>query len=87
MNDHPNDPMERIPFIEAYAHTGRVENALEQTQKALETTPLMNDPLCALWQRIGRESGMHPEELDEISRKLLPEIRTDVSAAAVYIEC
>ena len=66
LNDHPNDPMERIPFIEAYAHTDRPENALEQTRIAMETTPLMNDPLCALWRRIERDTGMRPDGLDEI---------------------
>ena len=66
LNDHPNDSMERIPFIEAYAHTDRPENALEQTRIAMETTPLMNDPLCALWQRIERDTGMRPDGLDEI---------------------
>ena len=59
-NDHPNDPMERIPFIEAYAHTGRWEDALLQTEAAMTVTPVMNDPLCALWQRIERYSGENP---------------------------
>ena len=65
--DHPNDPMERIPFIEAYARTGRWEDALKQTRAAMEVTPVMNDPLCALWQRIERESGENQvrNELDE----------------------
>ena len=66
LNDHPNDPMERIPFIEAYAHTDRFGDALEQTRTAMETTPMMNDPLCALWQRIERDTGNRPGELDEI---------------------
>ncbi len=66
LKDHPNDPMERIPFIEAYAHTDRFGDALEQTRTAMETTPLMNDPLCALWQRIERDTGNRPGELDEI---------------------
>ena len=58
--------MERIPFIEAYAHAGRPDDALEQTRTAMQTTPLRNDPLCALWQRIGRDTGVGPAELDEI---------------------
>ena len=66
LNDHPNDPMERIPFIEAYAHTGRADAALEQTRAALDVTPLMNDPLCALWNRIERETGSAPGELSEM---------------------
>ena len=66
LDDHPNDPMERLPFIEAYAHTGRTEDALQQTREALQVTPLMNDPLCALWQRIGKETGSRPDELGSI---------------------
>ena len=67
-SDHPNDPMERIPFIESYAHMSRWDDALEQTRAAMETTPVMNDPLCALWQRIGREMGEIPVDpaLDEL---------------------
>ena len=66
--DHPNDPMERIPFIEAYAHVGRWQDALEQTRAAMTVTPVMNDPLCTLWARIDRESGEDPvrAELDEL---------------------
>ncbi|MBQ6505220.1 MAG: hypothetical protein IJI57_15035 [Flexilinea sp.] len=58
--DHPNDPMEHIPFIEAYAHVGRWQDALETTRAAMNVTPVMNDPLCALWNRIERESGENP---------------------------
>ncbi len=57
LDDHPNDPMERIPFIEGYAHAGRISDAIAQTEAAMETTPVMNDPLCALWRRIDRETG------------------------------
>lgn len=57
LDDHPNDPMERIPFIEGYAHAGRLADAVAQTEAAMETTPVMNDPLCALWRRIDRETG------------------------------
>ncbi len=60
LSDHPNDPMERIPFIEAYARTGRWQEALEQTGAALAVTPVMNDPLCALWDRISRTAGENP---------------------------
>ena len=52
--------MERIPFIEAYAHVGRWQDALEQTRAAMTVTPVMNDPLCALWNRIDRDSGEDP---------------------------
>lgn len=58
--DHPNDPMERITFIEAYAHTGRWSDALEQTEAAMTVTPVMNDPLCAIWRRIEKDCGENP---------------------------
>ncbi|MBQ6342421.1 MAG: hypothetical protein IJI41_04805 [Anaerolineaceae bacterium] len=66
--DHPNDPMERIPFIEAFAHMNRWEDALAQTKAAMTVTPVMNDPLCALWQRIEKDRGEIPVqgELDEL---------------------
>ena len=69
LNDYPNDPMERLPFIESYAHVGRWQDALEQTEMALQTTPLMNDPLCALWNRVDREVDDNPEK--DILREML----------------
>ena len=56
--------MERIPFIEAYAHTNRWEDAIIQTREAMKVTPVMNDPLCALWQRIERDCGENPLKAD-----------------------
>lgn len=69
LDDHPNDPMEYIPFIESYAHTGRWDDALAQTEVALNVTPVMNDPLCALWRRIDRDCGGIPIE-NELSEML-----------------
>ena len=55
LSDYPNDPMERIPFIEGYAHVADWEKAIAHTQAALEVTPVMNNPLCVLWNRIDRD--------------------------------
>lgn len=60
--DYPNDPMERIPFIEGYAHSDRWNDAAAQTEAALTVTPVMNDPLCALWQRIDSETESSEEK-------------------------
>lgn len=57
LNDHPNDPMELIPFIEGYANVSRWDDAVELTQKAINTTPVMNNPLCALWNRIEKDTS------------------------------
>ncbi|MEA4906196.1 MAG: hypothetical protein VB089_01170 [Anaerolineaceae bacterium] len=62
LGDYPNDAMERLPFIEGYAHTGKWTRALELTQEAGDITPLMQTPLCRLWQRIDRETPESPEK-------------------------
>lgn len=52
LGDYPNDPAERFPFIEGYAHTGNWPRALELSQESQDITPLMQPVLCRLWQRI-----------------------------------
>ncbi len=52
LSDYPNDPMERVPFIEGYAHTANWSRAQELTAEASSITPLMQPVLCRLWQRI-----------------------------------
>ncbi|MCJ7676388.1 MAG: hypothetical protein MUO35_01535 [Anaerolineales bacterium] len=62
LDDHPNDPVERLPFIEGYAHAGRWGRALELTQDAERITPLMQPMLCRLWWRIRDETTPGPEQ-------------------------
>lgn len=54
--DYPNDPMERLPFIEGYAMVGRWADAERLSAETLAVTRVMNDPLCALWRRIERNA-------------------------------
>lgn len=65
LNDYPNDPIERFPFIEAYAHTGDYHKALELSQKTIEISSLYTDMLCALWDRVGKSTDdpPFPEEI------------------------
>lgn len=56
LGDYPNDPMERLPFVEGYAHTGAWERAMEISGEAAQITPLMQPMLCRLWERIGEET-------------------------------
>ena len=62
LNDHPNDPLERFPFIEGYAHAGQWQRALELSQESLDVTDLVKPPLCALWQRIDTDTPTSPEK-------------------------
>jgi len=52
INDYPNDPAERFPFIEGYAHVGKWDRAFELTEESLGISPTMAPLLCRLWQRI-----------------------------------
>jgi hypothetical protein len=52
LNDYPNDPAERFPFIEGYAHVGKWDRAYELTEESISVTPMMGPLLCRLWQRI-----------------------------------
>ncbi len=67
LGDYPNDPMERLPFVEGYAHTGQWPRALELSREASAITPLMQPILCRLWQRIERETPPGADEQPAIS--------------------
>lgn len=54
--DYPNDPTERFPFIEAYAHTGDWQRALEQTRLAASIAPVYELSVCRLWERIEKQT-------------------------------
>lgn len=60
--DNPNDPSERTPFIEGYAHSGNWERAHELTIEAQRVTPLVRWMLCRLWQRIDEQTPSSVEK-------------------------
>ncbi len=68
LGDYPNDPAERMPFIEAYAHTGRWQDALEQTRLAADISPAMQPVLCRLWQRIDRQTEAGAQKSQAITQ-------------------
>lgn len=57
---YPDDPIERFPFIEGYAHTGDFTRALELSRKTIEVSPLYKNMLCHLWDRISKADGIGP---------------------------
>jgi len=48
----PADPSEQIPFVEAYARTGRIEMAVQLTGRILDRSPISLTALSGVWQRI-----------------------------------
>ena len=71
--DYPNDPMERIVFIEGYAQTGKWDRVLELFRESIEITPKMRPILCKLYERISRETHVSQEK-DATLRTVLDEI-------------
>ena len=49
---YPDDYSEYLPFIEAYARTGRWEDARNLTRKTADLMPILRPALCAVWQRV-----------------------------------
>lgn len=62
IDDYPNDPSERIPFIEGYAHVDDWEQAIELTRISHNVTPLMKPGFCRLWQRIAADTPSSSEK-------------------------
>lgn len=56
LNDYPNDASERIPFIEAYAAVGRIDEALALSNQTIQISGLYKPMVCKLWERINQES-------------------------------
>lgn len=70
LGDHPNDPLEYFPFIEAYAHLGEWSQALKLSQQAYGVSPrFVAPPLCRLWQRVHREVQLPSEVQAEVRRE------------------
>jgi hypothetical protein len=67
LGDYPNAPLERVPFIEGYAHTGDWPRALELTRETADITPLARPVLCQLWQRIERETDPGDAQFEAIN--------------------
>jgi hypothetical protein len=60
--DYPNDPSERLVFIEGYAHAGNWQRAHELSQETRQVTAAMQPMLCRLWQRIDGATPSSPEK-------------------------
>jgi hypothetical protein len=48
----PEDVFEWLPFIEAYAHTGEVDKAIELSRDSFEDAARVRKGLCRVWERV-----------------------------------
>jgi hypothetical protein len=68
LGDYPNDPAERLVFLEGYAHTGQWVQAEVITDQSLSITPMMEPVLCHLWERIAQDTPPSAEKISTLER-------------------
>ena len=74
LEDHPNNPVERFVFIEAYAHVGEWERAVNLSRESYRVSKNYVGPLlCRLWQRIEFETM---QDMSEARNESLLEIES-----------
>jgi hypothetical protein len=69
----PADGAEYLPFIEAYAHLHRYDDAQELTKFAAQKNPALRPMFCALWQRMTKDGvfGKNKALLYEMQAELI----------------
>jgi hypothetical protein len=69
---YPDDDSEYLPFVEAYARTGRWEQARDLSRKTADLMPVLRPALCALWQRVERDGSgkIPPAQIEKMKEEL-----------------
>jgi len=69
---YPDDFSEYLPFIEAYARTGRWQEARDLTRRTANFTPILRPALCAIWQRVELDSETYitPEQIEKMKEEI-----------------
>ncbi len=70
LDDQPNDPAERFPFIEAYAHLSLWQEAVEMSDQSSGVSSVIRPAICRLWDRIERETQDSEEKSSAIQRAI-----------------
>lgn len=64
----PNNPQEWLPFIEAYAQSGRWSQAIEATRHAWRINHDLSQRLCQSWKEIEDRSVVPADQLAEVGQ-------------------
>jgi len=69
---YPDDLSEYLPFVEAYARTGRWEEARDLTRKTAEQMPILRPALCTIWQRVENDpaTGISSAQIEKMKDEL-----------------
>lgn len=70
--DQPNDPAERFPFIEGYAHLGLWQEAVSMSAQSAKVSTVIHPAICHLWDRIERETQNSKEKSKAIQHATEP---------------
>ncbi|MFZ5923328.1 MAG: hypothetical protein ACOYY3_19955 [Chloroflexota bacterium] len=69
---YPDDPSEYLPFVEAYARTGRWPEARDLTRKTADLMPMLRPALCAVWQRVETQApgALASDQIEKMKTEL-----------------
>ncbi len=69
---YPDDPSEYLPFVEAYARSGRWPEARDLSRKTADLMPMLRPALCAVWQRAEREApgALAADQIEKMKTEL-----------------
>lgn len=62
-NGRPQEPLEYLPFIEAYGRTGDWDNAIELTRQVVIWESRTKPTLCYLWDQIAEQSQLASDQI------------------------
>jgi hypothetical protein len=77
----PNNLSEYLPFVEAFARTGRLVDAKKLTMDVSMQMPILRPALCALWQRVSVSGN-----LSEADAAFSNQIQSDLGVCPVQSE-
>ena len=56
LSDRPNDASERLVFVEGYARTGRMDEAIRLSREAIQHDAAVLPMVCNTWRRLGADA-------------------------------
>jgi hypothetical protein len=68
LKDRPNNVSEYLPFVEAYGHMARWEDAFQWTEVAMERNREVRRMVCNTWERLDDTTPASPEKARALAK-------------------
>lgn len=65
-----NNAFELIPFIEGFAHTGRIQEAYDLSNNVINYSDLMHDSICEAWGEISKSQSLSDDQSQLIAQSM-----------------